>query len=80
MFDRIPNQCWKDKNVQRQFFELVKKNLQISTEELLSVPLKTLIEHGGAGLIKSSNFRKFEVISSSMFYIFECSILYLFFL
>ena len=68
MFDRIPNRCWKDPKVQKQFFEYVKNELNITTEQLLTVPLKTFFKYGGTGLMKANDSRKYDIICKGIDY------------
>ena len=62
MFDRVPNRCWADPLVQKQFFETVKVTLGIETEGLLAVPTKEFCRLGGTGLMKANKSRKYDVI------------------
>ena len=66
LFDRIPNRCWQDPAVRKQFLELVKEKLDINTEQLLNVPMKEFYRLGGTGLMKSNQCRKFEVITEGI--------------
>ena len=54
--------------VQKQFFERVKEELNITTEQLLTVPLKKYFELGGTGLMKANNSRKYDLICHGTVY------------
>jgi len=63
-FNWMPNKSWQDKTVQKQFFENIKQKLNISTEELLNLPVQTICSMGGTGLMKSISSRKYEILLS----------------